>query len=205
MSTNIDPKKGGLCWSCEFCEDIATQTNNPSGSYYRKCKCSGHEYIDTCKFHCSDYIWDRKHDQYVTPSSSSPSKPAPKATSAPVFKLISALITTAIFGFFGYLIYGYAEYLLTVFAGGEASLPVFSSATLIEAILIIAPFVISIVWSIIRRRKIWIGSLITIIACTIINSTIGDDTTPSHIPLYIAVVAVPYLLCLIAILKEKKD
>lgn len=68
---SIDPKKGGQCWSCTHCEDVATQTDNPSGSYYRKCTKSGHEYIDTCKFYCSDYKWDGVHDQYVSTSSSS--------------------------------------------------------------------------------------------------------------------------------------
>lgn len=53
----IDPKKGGKCWSCQYCEDIATQDDNPSGSYYRKCTKSGREYIDTCCNYCSDYVW----------------------------------------------------------------------------------------------------------------------------------------------------
>jgi len=35
---SIDPKKGGKCWSCKHCEDIATQTHNEQGSYYRKCR-----------------------------------------------------------------------------------------------------------------------------------------------------------------------
>lgn len=67
----IDPKKGGKCWSCKYCEDVATQTNNPSGEYYRKCLKSGKEYIDKCKFYCSDYIWDGKTAQNSSFSSSS--------------------------------------------------------------------------------------------------------------------------------------
>lgn len=70
---SIDPKKGGQCWSCKYCEDVATQTDNPSGSYYRKCTKSGHEYIDTCRFYCSDYIWDGVTEQYHKSSSSSSS------------------------------------------------------------------------------------------------------------------------------------
>lgn len=68
---SIDPKKGGKCWSCKYCEDIATQDDNPSGSYYRKCSKSGKQYIDTCSFYCSDYIWDGEHTENSSSSSSS--------------------------------------------------------------------------------------------------------------------------------------
>ena len=67
---SIDPKKGGKCWSCEYCEDIATQDDNPNGSYYRKCLKSGREYIDTCSNYCSDYVWDGQHPENVSSSSS---------------------------------------------------------------------------------------------------------------------------------------
>lgn len=72
---SIDPKKGGKCWSCKYCEDIATQDNNPSGSYYRKCTNSGKEYIDTCSFTCGSYVWDEKtpENSYTSSASSSPS------------------------------------------------------------------------------------------------------------------------------------
>ena len=68
---SIDPKKGGKCWSCKYCEDIATQDNNPSGSYYRKCSKSGKQYIDTCSFYCSDYIWNGEHTDSSSSSTSS--------------------------------------------------------------------------------------------------------------------------------------
>ena len=83
---SIDPKKGGQCWSCTHCEDIATQTNNPSGSYYRKCTKSGHEYIDTCKFYCSDYNWDGVHDRYVRSSSSSSKSTSSSTSSTSTYK-----------------------------------------------------------------------------------------------------------------------
>lgn len=67
---SIDPKKGGKCWSCQYCEDIATQDDNPSGSYYRKCTKSGREYIDTCCNYCSDYVWDGQYTENASSSSS---------------------------------------------------------------------------------------------------------------------------------------
>lgn len=66
---SIDPKKGGKCWSCKYCEDIATQDDNPSGSYYRKCTKSGREYIDTCCNYCSDYVWDGQYEENSSSSS----------------------------------------------------------------------------------------------------------------------------------------
>lgn len=71
---SIDPKKGGKCWSCKYCEDIATQDDNPSGSYYRKCTKSGKQYIDTCSFYCSDYVWDGTHTENSSSSSTSSSQ-----------------------------------------------------------------------------------------------------------------------------------
>ncbi|MBQ8868641.1 MAG: hypothetical protein IJ027_02860 [Oscillospiraceae bacterium] len=205
---SIDPKKGGQCWSCEYCEDIATQTNNSSGSYYRKCNKSGHEYVDTCKFYCNDYVWDGKHDKYISSSSSSSSsvsKAASPATSKLGFKIVSVLFTTAVFGFIGYLLLMYAEYLLASTIVSNPPLPIFDDAFLIESIIVFGPFLLSILWSIIRRRKIWIGALLTMIACAAINGMIGEDTTVSHIPLFIVSVAVPYLICIFAILKEKNE
>ena len=201
---SIDPKKGGLCWHCTYCEDVATQTDNPSGSYYRKCSKSGHEYVDTCRFHCSDYVWDGKTERYYVPSSSSSSssssysstsKPAPKATSTVGFKLIATLITTAIFGYLAYMLKDSIDSGVFFLDNNKASL--------VQALVILAPFVVSIILGLIRRRKIWIPSLLTILACTGINSVIGDATTQNHIPLYVACLILPYLCCLFAILKEK--
>lgn len=69
--SSIDPKKGGKCWSCKYCEDIGTPSG--AGDYYRKCTKSGHEYLDTCKFYCSDYVWDGKYAENTSSSSSSSS------------------------------------------------------------------------------------------------------------------------------------
>ncbi len=196
---SIDPKKGGLCWSCTYCEDIATQTDNPSGSYYRKCNKSGHEYVDTCRFHCGDYVWDGKTERHYVPSSSSSSsstsKPAPKATSTVGFKLIAILITTAVFGYLGYLLKGSIDSGIFFLDNDNASL--------IQTLIIVIPLVLSIILGWIRRRKIWIPSLLTILACTGINTILGDATTPKHIPLYVACLILPYLFDLFAILKEK--
>ncbi len=197
---SIDPKKGGLCWHCTYCEDIATQDNNPSGSYYRKCTKSGHEYVDTCRFHCSDYVWDGKTERYYTPpassTSSATSKPAPKATSTVAFKLIATLITTGVFGYLGYLLKDCIDSGVFFLDNNDA--------LLIQGLVILAPFVFSIILGSIRRRKIWIPSLLTILVCTGINAVIGDTTTQDHIPLYLACLILPYLYNLFAILKEKK-
>lgn len=87
---SVDPKKGGKCWSCKYCEDIATQTDNPSGSYYRKCNKSGHEYIDTCRFYCGDYIWDGKTEQNASPSSSSSSSSTKSTASSSSYSSASS-------------------------------------------------------------------------------------------------------------------
>lgn len=206
---SIDPKKGGQCWSCQHCEDIATQTNNSSGSYFRKCTKSGHEYVATCEFHCRDYVWDGKHDEFFKASASSSASAFPKEEPAKkggaVFKLISAIFTTAVFAFLGYLTLKYAEYLLALAVGASVTLPVIRDPYTLEAVVILVPFALTILWSIIRRRKIWIGSLLTIIACVGVNSVLGEETTPNHIPLFFAIIAISYLLCLFAILKGKRS
>ena len=60
---SINPKKGGKCWSCIHCEDIATQNGNPNSDYYRKCKSGKHKYVDTCSFSCPDYVHDPKYPE----------------------------------------------------------------------------------------------------------------------------------------------
>lgn len=211
---SIDPKKGGKCWSCSHCEDIATQTDNENGAYYRKCTKSGHEYVDTCSFSCPDYVWDGKDPDFAPSASSSSSSssatssssaPATKSAGKAVGKLIGALITTAIFAFLGYLLLGYSEYLLaSTITENVPPLPIISDPYTLEMVIILAPLVMAIVWSIIRRRKIWIGALLTLIACVAVNGMIGEDTTPSHIPLFFAMLIIPYILCLVAALKGKK-
>lgn len=58
--SSIDPKKGGKCWSCKYCEDIGTYQYEDSTSYMRKCNKSGHDYVDSCQTYCNDYVWDGK-------------------------------------------------------------------------------------------------------------------------------------------------
>ncbi len=79
-SGGIDPKKGGKCWSCKYCEDIGTPDG--PGEYYRKCNKSGHEYLDTCKFYCSDYVWDGKYAENSHSSSSSSSSYSSSSSSS---------------------------------------------------------------------------------------------------------------------------
>ena len=70
---SIDPKKGGKCWSCQYCEDIGTHQYEDHETYMRKCNRSGHEYVDACQTQCSDYAWDGKTPENTVPSSGSSS------------------------------------------------------------------------------------------------------------------------------------
>lgn len=70
---DIDPKKGGKCWSCKYCEDVGTYRYEDYVSYMRKCTKSGHDYVDSCQTYCSDYVWDGHTAENSTSSSSSSS------------------------------------------------------------------------------------------------------------------------------------
>lgn len=61
---SVDPKKGGKCWSCKFCEDIGTQTCEDDVTYVRKCNKSDKVYIEKCDDTCADYVWDGHTAEY---------------------------------------------------------------------------------------------------------------------------------------------
>ena len=54
----LDPKKCGQCWSCQFCEDVGEFRYEDDCSYMRKCAKVGHEYVDLCQVRCPDYAWN---------------------------------------------------------------------------------------------------------------------------------------------------
>ena len=116
-------------------------------------------------------------------------------TSKTGFKVIAVVLTTAIFGYLGYILWN-------SIVSGKLFLNNDDSFTT-EAIIIFVPFVASIIWGWIRHRAIWIGSLLCMMGCAGINKILGENTTPKHIPLFVVSIAIPYLLCLFAILKEE--
>lgn len=90
---SIDPKKGGKCWSCKYCEDIGTYQYEDYTSYMRKCNKSGHDYVDKCQFYCSDYVWDG-HTEVPGGSSSSSSSSSSSYSSSSSSSDLQALEDT---------------------------------------------------------------------------------------------------------------
>ena len=120
-------------------------------------------------------------------------------TKKPLFKVIATLITSALFG---YLIYMLIDSVKT----GLFFIPENTKEVVITAVaLTCGPIVLSIIWSIIRRRYLWLLSILNLFVCGIIGSGMGEETTMAHAYVYGAMVLVPYLLCLVMILKEKKE
>ena len=110
------------------------------------------------------------------------------------FRAIAFILTTAAFGYLGWLLYDAIQ-------TGFLFLNNDDSYTL-EGVLIMVPLALTILWSIIYHRYIWIGGVACVVLCAFINSGIGDVTSPEHIPLFVASVAVPYLLCSFGILHD---
>ncbi len=79
---DIDPKKGGKCWSCKYCEDVGTYQYEDYVSYMRKCTKYGHEYVDSCQTYCSDYVWDGHTPENSSSSSSSSYSSSSSSTSS---------------------------------------------------------------------------------------------------------------------------
>ena len=96
-ASNINPKKGGKCWSCKYCDDIGTPDGD--GEYYRKCTKSGHEYLDTCKFYCSDYVWDGKYAENSPSGSSTTSSSGAGCGIAIIVIIVLAIVAGSIFVF----------------------------------------------------------------------------------------------------------
>ena len=112
------------------------------------------------------------------------------------FKFISFLITTILYGCLGYILYYSIK-------NGDLFLDN-SRSFIIESIIILSPLVLSIIWSIIEKRKPWIGAVLTIVLCTFLNSLIGEKVTREHIPLYILSLAIPYICCICAIFRGRE-
>lgn len=72
---SVDPKEGGKCWSCKFCEDIGTQTFEDYVAYVRKCTKPDKEHIDNCDHNCEEYLWDGHTTEYWKQSDSAPAQP----------------------------------------------------------------------------------------------------------------------------------
>ena len=109
-------------------------------------------------------------------------------------RAIAFVLTTAVCGYLGYLLYDaiQTEFL---YLNNDDSYA-------LEAALVCVPLALTILWSIVYHRYTWIGGVLCVLACTIFNSSIGDITSPDHIPLFVASVAVPYLLCAFGILHD---
>ena len=120
-------------------------------------------------------------------------------TKKPLFKVIATLITSALFG---YLIYMLIDSVKTgLFFVSENTKEVVITAIS----LMCGPIVLSIIWSIIKKRYLWLLAILNLFVCAFIGSAFGEEPTMSHAYVYGAMVVVPYLLCLVMILKEKKE
>lgn len=118
-------------------------------------------------------------------------------TNSKFFKAIAFLITTAVFFSLGFYLYSAVE-------SEEFFLNDGDSYTL-EALVVCVPLGLTILWSIIRHRYIWLGAVACLLICTFVSNGIGEDTTPAHVPVFAASIAVPYLLCTYGILFDKKE
>lgn len=116
-------------------------------------------------------------------------------TSKPVFKVIASLITTALFG---YLMYMLADAVITGLFFQDTT-----ETTILGVIVAIAPVILTIVWSIIRKRVLWLLSIVNLIVSAVIGAAMGEEITYNHAFAFGLMIFVPYILCLIMILKEK--
>ena len=110
------------------------------------------------------------------------------------FKVIATILVTGILGYLGYLLYDGAKN-GELYADG-------SSSAIIQLAVILGPLALSIILGWIYHIKIWIGSLLTVLACTGINSILGENITPKHVPLFAACLIIPYILCLVVIISN---
>ena len=110
------------------------------------------------------------------------------------FKAVATILITGIFGYLGYLLYdGVASNVLYTGEGNSA---------IIQLAVILGPLVVSIILGWIYGVKIWIGSLLTILVCTGINSILGEDITQTHVVLFAICLILPYILCLTVIISD---
>lgn len=107
--SDIDPKRGGKCWSCRYCEDIGTHGYDGSTFYMRKCTNSSKDYVDSCTSSCGSYVWDGetteywKQSSYSSSSSSSYSSSSSSSSGGGKGCLIAVIVVVAlaIIGYIG--------------------------------------------------------------------------------------------------------
>ena len=112
-------------------------------------------------------------------------------TNNKIFKFFATILTAGIYGGLGYLLYHTVQ---TGFLYSNTD-----QSYQLEGLLLCAPIAMCILWSIIRSRYIWIPSVICFFICGFFSVNIGDITTAEHLPIFIAAMAIPFLLCLYAI------
>lgn len=110
------------------------------------------------------------------------------------FRAVAFILTTAVCGFLGYLLYD-AIQTGSLFLNNDESYA-------LEGFCIMIPLGLTVLWSAVYHRYIWIGGVACFLICGFVNSGIGDVTSPEHIPIFVASIAVPYLLCAFGILHD---
>lgn len=120
-------------------------------------------------------------------------------TSKPAFKTVFTIIITAIFG---YIMYMLVDSVMTGYFFMEET---DTKLAILSAAAMGGPIVLTIICSIIRRRYLWLLSIANLIFFSIVSGAAGDETTMLHAYACGAMIVVPYILCLIIILREKKE
>lgn len=120
-------------------------------------------------------------------------------TKKPLFKVFAVLIITALFGYLLYMLYDSVK--TGLFFQEETDKNVITVA----AALMGGPIVLSIICSILRKRYLWLLSIVNLFVCAAIGAGFGEETTMAHAYVYALMVIVPYILCLNMLLKEKKE
>lgn len=119
-------------------------------------------------------------------------------TSKPTFKIVFATIIT---GIFGYLMYMLVDSVRTGFFFVDET----DQKVLISGIaMMCGPIVLAIICSIIRKRFLWIWAVVNLFLLAMVGGGFGDETTMAHAYVYGGMILVPYILCMIMILGEKK-
>lgn len=110
------------------------------------------------------------------------------------FRIVAFFLTTATFGYLGWLLYD-AVKTEFLYLNNDASYT-------LEAILVMVPLALTILWSVIYHRYIWIGGVVCMLICTFMGNGYGEITTSQHVPIFGAAIAIPYLLCAFGVLHD---
>ena len=105
--------------------------------------------------------------------------------------VLAFVLNTAAFGYLGYRLFDGASTGF-LYLNNDASF-------VLEGVLLCVPLGLAILWSVICQRRIWIGALIWFFLCVFAGAAAGETTSPSHVPIFVAAMVVPYLLCTYAI------